>query len=66
MDNNTCHTDLTVKANILNKQFKSVFSEVEPLSLKQLAEFKLWQTENEAPFPPIENIAINQRRVKNC
>lgn len=35
--NGSIHTDPVTKANILNKQFESVFSRPQPLSLKQIA-----------------------------
>jgi len=46
------HSDPVSKANILNKQFESVFSKPSPLSLKQL-EKRLISKLGHPPMPPI-------------
>lgn len=46
------HTDPVSKANILNKQFESVFSKPSPLSLKQLAKSSMSKLSH-SPMAPI-------------
>jgi len=46
------HSDPVTKANILNKQFESVFSKPSPLSLKQLAKSSMSKL-GHPPMPPI-------------
>lgn len=58
-DGGTLHSDAVSKGNILNNQFQSVFSPRSPLSLKQLCELKVGNTnslhsETPAIMPELE------------
>jgi len=53
------YSDPVAKANILNKQFESVFSKPSPLSLKQLAKSSM----SELGHPPMPTITITIQGV---
>jgi len=50
-NNGSVHTDPVFKANILNKQFESVFSRPQPLSLKQLAKSAATKSPHQSMSP---------------
>jgi hypothetical protein len=52
-DQGKLHSDNTTKANILNRQFQSVFTPKSPLSLKQLSKMSIPDNNTPTPMPEI-------------
>ena len=68
-DGQKSHSDSKEKATILNKQFQSVFSRRNPLSLEQLAQAALPRnrqtgTDTQDLYPPMQDIKINSEGVR--
>jgi hypothetical protein len=63
-ENNILHSDPKKKAEILNRQFSSVFSAKQPLSLVQAARQNTPLAMNEEPHPDMPDINITRQGVE--